>query len=67
MLLGDNLGTHIFTGFLENFSSSKYLCRFCEEPRDEWLKRWFGCVVEENGDSDEDDNTDSDENNDLKQ
>lgn len=41
MLLGDNLGTHTFTGFLENFSWAKFFCRFCEETRDSWKARWL--------------------------
>lgn len=39
VLLGDNLGTHTVSGFLENFSTAKYFCRYCEESRDEWLSR----------------------------
>ena len=29
MFLGDNLGSHCIGGFVENFSSSEYICRFC--------------------------------------
>ncbi|XP_028416452.1 uncharacterized protein LOC114540531 [Dendronephthya gigantea] len=29
MILGDNLGSHSIGGFVENFSSSPYVCRFC--------------------------------------
>ncbi|XP_046608722.1 uncharacterized protein LOC124299511 [Neodiprion virginianus] len=39
VLLGDNLGTHTVSGFVENFSTAKYFCRYCEESRDEWFSR----------------------------
>ncbi|CAB4006554.1 Hypothetical predicted protein [Paramuricea clavata] len=29
MFLGDNLGSHCIAGFVENFSSCVYICRFC--------------------------------------
>lgn len=29
-VLGDNLGSHQIGGFVENFSSAKYWCRYCE-------------------------------------
>ncbi|KAK3909773.1 Replicase polyprotein 1ab [Frankliniella fusca] len=46
MLLGDNLGTHTIAGFLENFSSSKFFCRYCEESRDEWHSRWLAKLTD---------------------
>lgn len=53
MLLGDNLGTHTFTGFVENFSKSTHFCRYCEESRAEWRSRWQPDCHEEAEDSDE--------------
>lgn len=35
-MLGDNLGSHQIGGFAENFSSSKYCCRFCDKTQSEW-------------------------------
>lgn len=29
-IAGDNLGSHNIGGFLENFSGSRYFCRYCE-------------------------------------
>jgi len=29
-MLGDNLGSHQIGGFIENFNSSEYFCRFCD-------------------------------------
>ncbi|XP_040356974.1 uncharacterized protein LOC120840351 isoform X1 [Ixodes scapularis] len=37
-IAGDNLGSHAIGGFTENFSSSKYFCRFCEVSRAEFEK-----------------------------
>lgn len=74
-LLGDNLGTHTFTGLVENFSISNYFCRYCEESREDWRKRWLGVgdevcsdsegesesdEGEDEGESDCDDSDDSD-------
>lgn len=64
-LLGDNLGTHMFIGLLENFSKSKYFCRYCEEPREEWRRRWKGqendvCSDSDGPDSDWESDSDSD-------
>lgn len=62
MLLGDNLGTHMFIGLLENFSKSKYFCRYCEESREEWRERWYGNrEVIESSDTDSDDSISDDE------
>lgn len=33
-IAGDNLGSHSIGGFLENFSGSKYFCRYCEINKD---------------------------------
>ncbi len=33
-IAGDNLGSHIIGGFTENFSRSKYFCRYCDIDRD---------------------------------
>ena len=33
-MLGDSLGAHQIGGFIENFSTSIYLCRFCEITRE---------------------------------
>lgn len=38
MICGDNLGQHYLGGFLENFSTVMYVCRYCEITRDEYLK-----------------------------
>ena len=35
-ITGDNLGSHGLGGFNENFSKSKYFCRFCKVTRDEF-------------------------------
>lgn len=35
-IAGDNLGSHCIGGFTENFSSSKYFCRYCEIKRSEF-------------------------------
>lgn len=35
-IAGDNLGSHGIGGFSENFSSSKYFCRYCEITRSEF-------------------------------
>nr|XP_054588695.1 uncharacterized protein LOC107374433 isoform X3 [Nothobranchius furzeri] len=32
-IAGDNLGSHSIGGFTENFSTSKYFCRYCEITR----------------------------------
>jgi len=36
-IAGDNLGSHNIGGFLENFSGSKYFCRYCEIHKDAFL------------------------------
>lgn len=62
MLLGDNLGTHTWAGLVENFSKSKYFCRYCEESRVEWRMRWMGNVDEEEEESDsEEESSDSED------
>ncbi|KAE8738353.1 hypothetical protein FOCC_FOCC016167, partial [Frankliniella occidentalis] len=61
MLLGDNLGTHTTAGFLENFCSSKYFCRYCEESRDEWRSRWLSDLTDSKDEEDSDSDSDSDE------
>ena len=33
---GDNLGSHGLSGFMENFSTAKYWCRFCTITKDEF-------------------------------
>lgn len=35
-IAGDNLGSHSIGGFIENFSCSEYLCRYCEITRHEF-------------------------------
>ena len=35
-IAGDNLGSHSIGGFPENFSTSKYFCRYCEITRHEF-------------------------------
>ena len=65
VILGDNLGTQFFCGFTENFSTSKYFCRYCEEPRDEWRKRWDQ-NVSSNCDEDSSDTSDSDSDSDNR-
>lgn len=35
-IAGDNLGSHSIGGFTENFSRSKYFCRYCEITRTEF-------------------------------
>lgn len=32
-IAGDNLGSHGIGGFVENFSTSSFFCRFCEIDR----------------------------------
>lgn len=36
-IAGDNLGSHTIGGFTENFSSSRYFCRYCLISRTEFL------------------------------
>ena len=33
---GDNLGNHALGGFVENLSTTKYICRFCLATREEF-------------------------------
>lgn len=35
-IAGDNLGSHFIGGFTENFSRSRYFCRYCEITRSEF-------------------------------
>lgn len=35
LMLGDNLGSHQIGGFVENFSTSDYFCRFCYVSRND--------------------------------
>ena len=35
-ITGDNLGSHGIGGFTENFSTAKYICRYCDCSRSEW-------------------------------
>ena len=35
-IAGDNLGSHGLGGFTENFSTAKYMCRFCLVTKDEF-------------------------------
>jgi hypothetical protein len=35
--LGDNLGSHAIGGFLENFSTTPFFCRYCLITRFDWL------------------------------
>lgn len=35
-IAGDNLGSHCIGGFTENFSRSRYSCRYCEITRSEF-------------------------------
>ena len=37
VILGDNLGSHGLGGFVENFASSEYFCRFCQVDWNSWL------------------------------
>lgn len=37
-VVGDNLGSHCIGGFTENFSSSRYFCRYCLLTREEFLE-----------------------------
>lgn len=34
-IVGDNLGSHCIGGYTQNFSTSKYFCRYCEVQRDQ--------------------------------
>lgn len=36
-ILGDNLGSNWIGGFVTNFSTATYVCRFCRAPRDKFL------------------------------
>lgn len=58
VLLGDNLGTHMISGFMENFSTSHYFCRYCEESRAEWRARWP--QDRQSGEASESESSDSD-------
>lgn len=40
-VLGDNLGSHQIGGFTENFSNSKFFCRFCFYDRESLLANNF--------------------------
>ena len=66
VLLGDNLGIHTMCGFTENFSTSTYFCRYCEESREVWLSRWhkgnddIASDSESESESEESDSDDSD-------
>lgn len=59
MLLGDNLGTHTFTGFLENFSTSTYFCRYCEETRAQWNARWNALLADDDSEDESEDESDA--------
>ncbi|KAK3918506.1 Ribulokinase [Frankliniella fusca] len=39
--LGDSLGQHIIGGFVKNFSSSEFSCRFCPMSKTEFLENPF--------------------------
>lgn len=34
-IIGDNLGSHCIGGYTQNFSTSKYFCRYCQVQRDQ--------------------------------
>jgi hypothetical protein len=41
-IAGDNLGSHCIEGFTENFSTSKYVCRYCLIDRElYWLSTCY--------------------------
>lgn len=40
-VLGDNPGSHQIGGFTENFSNSKFFCRFCFYDRESLLANNF--------------------------
>lgn len=37
-IAGDNLGSHSIGGYTENFTHSRYFCRYCEVTREEFQK-----------------------------
>ena len=41
-ILGDNLGSHLIGGFATNFSTMKYMCRYYNITRDEFLNNCLG-------------------------
>jgi hypothetical protein len=36
-IIGDNLGSHGIGGFVENFSTCDYICRYCDCSRSDWI------------------------------
>ena len=37
-MLGDNLGIHSIGGFIENFSTTEFMCRYCKISRDDMIE-----------------------------
>lgn len=50
-IAGDNLGSHNIGGFTENFSTSKYFCRYCEVTKGEFLINPNVCGQQRNPDN----------------
>lgn len=46
-ICGDNLGSHSLGGFVENFSKSKFICRFCLATREEFFYNNGLCKIYE--------------------
>ncbi|KAL7297210.1 hypothetical protein TKK_0009616 [Trichogramma kaykai] len=44
-ICGDNLGSHSLGGFVENFSKSNYMCRFCPILRKDFLAENGHCLL----------------------
>lgn len=45
-IAGDNLGSHGIGGFNENFSKSKFFCRYCVVERENFLENPLKCAQE---------------------
>lgn len=46
-IIGDNLGSHGIGGFIENFSTSQYHCRYCLVTQQKMFQKTFYYVIDE--------------------
>lgn len=46
-IIGDNLGSHGIGGFVENFSTSQYHCRYCLVTKEKMFQETFYYVIDE--------------------
>ncbi|KYM96897.1 hypothetical protein ALC62_12434 [Cyphomyrmex costatus] len=44
-ITGDNLGSHGLGGFVENFSTSQYFCRFCHVTKEKFYSNGGSCKM----------------------